>query len=116
MIGGRGDCQHPKRRRYQRRFRTRRYIVKISRRFLRWVKAEAQDVLLLIEVSDSTAKYDKTVTMKIYAEAEVAEVWLINLPRQILEVHLEPENGKYKVVKNTRKMNSSRRNFFPMSK
>lgn len=55
--------------------------------------------LLLIGVSDSTVKYDRTVKLRIYAEAEVAEVWLVNPPRQILEVHLEPEKGKYKVVK-----------------
>ena len=55
--------------------------------------------MLLIEVSDSTVKYDRTVKMRIYAATDVAEVWLVNLLRQILEIHLEPENGKYKVVK-----------------
>ncbi len=69
-------------------------------------KAEAKDVLLLIEVSDSTVKYDRDVKMRIYAEAEIAEVWLVNLPRQILEVHLEPENGKYKLVKKYEKNES----------
>jgi Uma2 family endonuclease len=74
-------------------------LLKFREDFYASSKAKAEDVLLLIEVSDSTVKYDRTVKMKIYAEAEVAEIWLVNLPRQILEVHLEPEKGKYKVVK-----------------
>lgn len=74
-------------------------LLKFREDFYETGKAEAEDVLLLIEVSDSTVKYDRDVKMRIYAEAEVAEVWLVNLPRQILEVHLEPEKGKYKLVK-----------------
>jgi Uma2 family endonuclease len=62
-------------------------------------KATAEDVLLLIEVSDSTVSYDRSVKVRLYAEAEVHEVWLVNLPRQILEVYTEPISGKYKVVK-----------------
>jgi len=68
-------------------------------------------VLLLIEVSDSTVKYDRNVKVRIYAEAGVAEVWLVNLPRQILEVHREPENGKYKIVEKYEKNKLSRRNY-----
>ena len=62
-------------------------------------KASAKDVLLLVEVSDSTVKYDRGVKLRLYAEAEIKEVWLVNLPRQVLEVYTEPENGKYKVIK-----------------
>ncbi len=62
-------------------------------------KADAEDVLLLIEVSDSTARYDRSVKARIYAEAEIPEVWLVNLPRRILEVYTEPGDGKYKIVR-----------------
>lgn len=62
-------------------------------------KATAKDVLLLIEVSDSTVSYDRSTKIALYGEAGVSEVWLVNLPRQILEVYTEPQNGKYKVVK-----------------
>ena len=62
-------------------------------------KPTAEDVLLLIEVSDSTVKYDRDTKLKMYAEAGVEEVWLVNLPRQILEVHSEPKKGKYKLTK-----------------
>ncbi len=61
-------------------------------------KASAEDVLLLIEVSDSTVKYDRDVKIPLYAAAEVSEVWLVNLPRQIIEVYSQPEKGKYKIT------------------
>ena len=35
----------------------------------------------------------------LYAEAGVPEVWLVNLPRQILEVYTQAEKGKYKIVR-----------------
>lgn len=73
-------------------------LLKFREDFYASGKATAEDVLLLIEVSDSTVKYDRDVKVRLYAEAEVVEVWLINLPRQLIEVYSQPENGKYKVV------------------
>jgi Uma2 family endonuclease len=62
-------------------------------------KATAEDVLLLIEVSDTTVKYDRDVKIPLYAQAGVPEVWLVNLPRQILEIYVQAEKGKYKIVR-----------------
>jgi Uma2 family endonuclease len=73
-------------------------LLKFREDFYASGKATAEDVLLLIEVSDSTVKYDRDVKISLYAEAEVAEVWLVNLPRQILEVYTRAEKGKYKIV------------------
>lgn len=73
-------------------------IFKFQEDFYASGKATAEDVLLLIEVSDSTVKYDRDIKILLYAEAEVSEVWLINLPRQIVEVYTQPEKGKYKSV------------------
>ena len=55
--------------------------------------------MLLIEVPGSTVKYDRDVKIPLYAEAEVLEVWLVNLPRQVLEVYTQAEKGKYKIVR-----------------
>ncbi|MDQ3131406.1 MAG: Uma2 family endonuclease [Acidobacteriota bacterium] len=73
-------------------------LLKFREDFYASGKATAEDVLLLIEVSDSTLKYDRDFKMPLYAEANVAEVWLVNLPRQILEVYTQSEKGKYKIV------------------
>ncbi len=74
-------------------------LLKFREDFYASGKAAEEDVLLLVEVSDSTVKYDRDVKVPLYAEAGIAEVWLVNLPRQILEVYTEPENGKYKTIK-----------------
>jgi Uma2 family endonuclease len=57
------------------------------------------EVLLVIEVSDATLKYDREVKIPLYAEAEIPEVWIINLPKNIVEIHTKPSNGVYQFVK-----------------
>ncbi len=78
-------------------------LLKFREDFYASGKAAQEDVLLLIEVSDSTIKYDRTMKIPLYAEAGIVEVWLVNLPRQISEIYTEPENGKYKIVKKCEK-------------
>ena len=38
------------------------------------------DVLLLIEVSDTTVAFDKNVKLSLYARSMIPEVWIVNLP------------------------------------
>ena len=55
---------------------------------------QSNDILLLIEVSDSTLKYDREVKLPLYARSSIPEVWIVNLEEQILEVYRQPiENG-----------------------
>ena len=61
-------------------------------------KAKPEDVLLVVEVSDSTARFDRQTKMPLYARAGIEEAWLVNLPRKALEVYRSPANGKYEVV------------------
>jgi Uma2 family endonuclease len=56
---------------------------------------EAQDIYLLIEVSDSTLKYDRTIKIPLYAENKINEVWLVNLNNNSLEIYRQPENNSY---------------------
>ena len=56
-----------------------------------------EDVLLLIEVSDSTLDYDRNVKLAIYAEAEIPETWIANIPDQVVEVDTLPSNGVYQM-------------------
>ena len=55
------------------------------------------DVLLLIEVSDTTADYDRNVKLPRYAEAGIPEVWIAVIPEGIVEAHTEPAEGRYRV-------------------
>ncbi len=54
-----------------------------------------EDVLLIVEVSDSTILTDRNVKVPLYARAGIPEVWLANLPKQVVEVYSEPAEGKY---------------------
>jgi len=63
------------------------------------IKPEPKDALILIEVSDTTLKYDRDTKLALYAEAEIAETWIINLLNDIIEVHTKPSNGIYQLTK-----------------
>ena len=51
------------------------------------------ETLLIVEVSDSTLKYDRDTKLALYAEAEIPEVWIVNLKNNIVEVHQKPSIG-----------------------
>lgn len=57
-----------------------------------------QDALLLIEVSDSTVEYDRDIKKTLYAEAGIAEFWLINLKENTVERYSSPKNGSYRLA------------------
>jgi Uma2 family endonuclease len=57
------------------------------------------DVLLLIEVADSTLRDDRDEKGPLYAESGIAEYWIVNLMDQVFEVYRGPEAGHYKEVR-----------------
>jgi Uma2 family endonuclease len=54
-----------------------------------------EDVLLLIEVADSSAADDRSRKLPLYARAGIREVWLIDLTGMRIEVHCDPAQGRY---------------------
>lgn len=56
------------------------------------------DVLLLIEVAETSANYDREVKLPLYARAEIPEVWLIDLESDVVEAHRRPSQGTYSDV------------------
>ncbi len=59
---------------------------------------QPQDIFLLIEVSDSTVVYDREVKIPLYAEANIIEVWLVNINEQIVEVYQQPTAAGYQLM------------------
>lgn len=55
----------------------------------------AADTLLIIEVADPTVLTDRNIKVPLYARSEVAEVWLVNLPSQRVELFWDPQAGTY---------------------
>ncbi len=57
---------------------------------------EPQDVLLLIEVADSSLTYDRRTKLPLYARAGIADVWLVDADSGRVEVHRSPAGGRYR--------------------
>ncbi|MCA1615369.1 MAG: Uma2 family endonuclease, partial [Acidobacteria bacterium] len=57
------------------------------------------DVLLVIEVADSTVETDRSVKLPLYAEAGVPEVWIVNLPGEVLEIYAGPQGAAYQTTR-----------------
>ena len=55
----------------------------------------AADVLLLVEVSESSLAYDRGVKLPLYARFGVPEVWIVDLIGLAVEVCREPREGAY---------------------
>lgn len=46
---------------------------------------DPNDIVLLIEVSDSTLEYDQTIKLSLYAENQIQDYWIVNLVTNQLE-------------------------------
>jgi Uma2 family endonuclease len=58
----------------------------------------ASEVLLLIEVADSSIDYDRDVKIPIYARSGIQEVWIVNLQENCLEVYRQPTANGYSLT------------------
>jgi len=63
----------------------------------------AADVLLLIEVSDTTLEYDRQIKLPLYARAGIPEVWLVNLVDEQIETYAGPAGDTYQATACTRR-------------
>lgn len=66
--------------------------------FYRTVSATAQDTLLVIEVSDTTTRYDRDVKFPVYAANGIREAWLVDLINDRVEIHSDPTPMGYGMV------------------
>ncbi len=48
------------------------------------------EVLLVIEIADSSLSYDREVKLPMYAESGIPDYWLFNLPENCLEFYSQP--------------------------
>jgi Uma2 family endonuclease len=55
------------------------------------------DVLLIVEVADTSLDYDRTVKVPRYAAAGIPEVWLVDLPGERVETYSQPARGTFAV-------------------
>ncbi len=52
-----------------------------------------EDVLLLVEVADSTLELDRGEKLQLYARAGIPEVWIVNLQERRVESYTDPTSA-----------------------
>jgi Uma2 family endonuclease len=60
---------------------------------------EPPDVLLLVEVAETSLAYDRRTKVPLYARAGVVEVWLADLEHRRLTVHRDPRGDGYAAIR-----------------
>jgi Uma2 family endonuclease len=73
-------------------------ILHLEPHFYRNKHPTPKDVLLLIEVSDSTLTYDRHVKKPLYARYGIIEYWVVNLKENCIEVYLNPQAQDYTLI------------------
>ena len=62
-----------------------------------------EDVLLVVEIANTSAAYDREVKVPLYAQGGLREVWLADLPSECVEVYRRPSPAGYGEVRRLRR-------------
>lgn len=57
-----------------------------------------EDTLLIIEVADTSLRYDRRIKAPLYSAAGIADYWIINLQARQIEVYRDPRPNGYRTV------------------
>jgi Uma2 family endonuclease len=71
----------------------------VARRDYSHARPTAADVLLVIEVAESSLEYDCCEKAALYAAAGIADYWIVDLIERRIEVRRDPASGRYRSVK-----------------
>ena len=71
------------------------------------------DILLVIEIAETSVAYEREVKLPVYAGSGVQEVWLTDIPAETVTAHTEPANGVYRTVRTYQRSDSITPLHFP---
>lgn len=54
------------------------------------------DILLVVEVGDSSLEYDRHIKTRVYADAGIPEYWLVDIDGRRLTRFRDPQQGRYR--------------------
>jgi Uma2 family endonuclease len=74
----------------------------VVRRDYRRGRPTAEDVLLVIEVSESTLRFDLGTKAELYAAAGISDYWVVDIAARSIVVHRDPADGRYRDVQTYR--------------
>jgi Uma2 family endonuclease len=77
-------------------------------------RPDAAEVLLLIEVADSSLEYDRGEKANLYAAAGIRDYWIVNVAGECVEVYHQPEGGRYRQRETLSAADEARPLDFPM--
>lgn len=56
----------------------------------------ATDVLLVVEISDTTLRFDLSTKIPLYARAGITEAWVVDLEKRAVRVFRDPDSSGYR--------------------
>lgn len=59
---------------------------------------QPEDILLLVEVADTTIESDREIKIPLYASSNIAEVWIVDINERVLEIYREPTLHGYQNI------------------
>jgi Uma2 family endonuclease len=62
-----------------------------------------EDILLIVEVSDSSLKFDTGIKARLHAETGVVEYWIVDIQNDCLFVYSDIQEGSYRAVRQYRR-------------
>src|SRR6266513_1084184 len=65
----------------------------------RWSSGRSGDILLVVDVADTSGGSDRDVKLPLYAAAGIPEAWLVDLANDAIEVHRQPAPEGYREVR-----------------
>jgi len=71
------------------------------------------DVLLVIEVADTSLPYDQHVKLPRYADAGIAEVWIVDVARSMLTRYTDPRQNFYANQQHAQRGDALQSSVFP---
>jgi Uma2 family endonuclease len=72
----------------------------LRRRSIPYKEREAfsEDTLLLIEVAETSLRYDRSTKLRLYAEAGIPEYWIVDCAAEAVEIYRAPHAEGYRDV------------------
>ena len=57
-----------------------------------------EDVLLIVEIADTTLRFDRTIKARVYAKHGLRDYWIVDVNARVAIVHRDPSAGGYASV------------------
>lgn len=77
-------------------------LLKLRDDLYRQGHARPDEVLLVVEVAETSSSYDRSVKIPLYARADIREAWLVNLETETITVYREPAPQGYRLTETLR--------------